>query len=109
MYVHEHNSSITTNNYKKLTLNTFEVFIIKKIINMLGSGDTLVVTKLDILARNTVEGIQIVQQLFDKGVTVHVLNIWMLENTSIGKFLLTTLLAVSRDGTEHYNWEDTNR
>jgi DNA invertase Pin-like site-specific DNA recombinase len=40
-------------------------------------------------------GINIVQQLFNKGVAVHVLNIELLENTSMGKFLLTTLLAVA--------------
>ena len=34
----------------------------------LSDGDTLVVTKLDRLARNKVEGIQIVESLFDKGV-----------------------------------------
>jgi DNA invertase Pin-like site-specific DNA recombinase len=55
----------------------------------------LVVTKLDRLARNTVEGIQIVQYLFDKGVAVHVLNVGLLENTTMGKFFLTTLLAVA--------------
>ena len=47
------------------------------------------------LARNTVEGIQIVQNLFNKGVAVHVLNVGLLENTSMGKFFLTTLLAVA--------------
>ena len=61
----------------------------------LSDGDTLVVTKLDRLARNTVEGIQIVESLFDKGVSVHVLNVGLLENTSMGKFFLTTLLAVA--------------
>ena len=57
----------------------------------LSDGDT----KLDRLARNTVEGIQIVESLFDKGVSVHVLNVGLLENTSMGKFFLTTLLAVA--------------
>jgi DNA invertase Pin-like site-specific DNA recombinase len=61
----------------------------------LKAGDTLCVTKLDRLARNTVEGINIVQELFNRGVAVHVLNIGLLENTSMGKFFLTTLLAVA--------------
>lgn len=65
------------------------------LLSKLKKGDTLVVTKLDRLARNTVEGIQIVQNLFDKGVAVHVLNVGLLENTSMGKFFLTTLLAVA--------------
>ncbi len=69
--------------------------IFNTIVNDLNSGDTLVVCKLDRLARNTVEGIEIVQSLFDKGVAVHVINVGLLENTSMGKFFLTTLLAVA--------------
>lgn len=65
------------------------------LINKIEPGSTLVVTKLDRLARNTVEGIQIVQSLFDKGVSVHVLNVGLLEDTIMGKFFLTTLLAVA--------------
>lgn len=66
-----------------------------KLIEELQEGDTLVVTKLDRLARNTVEGIQIIEKLFAKGVSVHVLNVGLLENTTMGKFFLTTLLAVA--------------
>lgn len=69
--------------------------IFNKLIENLKQGDTLVVTKLDRLARNTVEGINIVQELFNKGIAVHVLNVGLLENTSMGKFFLTTLLAVA--------------
>lgn len=69
--------------------------IFNKVMEELKEGDTLVVTKLDRLARNTIEGIQIVEKLFDRGVSVHVLNVGLLENTSMGKFFLTTLLAVA--------------
>ena len=69
--------------------------IFNEVLRELKEGDTLVVTKLDRLARNTVEGIQIVENLFKRGVAVHVLNVGLLENTSMGKFFLTTLLAVA--------------
>jgi len=68
---------------------------LKKVLDQLKEGDTLVVTKLDRLARNTVEGIEIVKGLFAKGVRVHVLNVGLLENTTMGRFFLTTLLAVA--------------
>jgi DNA invertase Pin-like site-specific DNA recombinase len=74
---------------------TTERPIFNKVIEDLKENDILVVTKLDRLARNTIEGIQIVQALFNKGVSVHVLNVGLLENTSMGKFFLTTLLAVA--------------
>ena len=51
--------------------------------------------KLDRLARNVVEGIEVVQNLFAKNVKVHVLNIGLLENTTMGKFFLATMLAVA--------------
>ena len=69
--------------------------IFNEVLRELKEGDTLVVTKLDRLARNTVEGIQIVEDLFKRNVAVHVLNVGLLENTSMGKFFLTTLLAVA--------------
>lgn len=69
--------------------------VFNDLLSNLNAGDILVVTKLDRLARNTVEGIQIVQDLFNKEVSVHVLNVGLLENTSMGKFFLTTLLAVA--------------
>ncbi|MGW5979329.1 recombinase family protein [Bacillus mycoides] len=68
---------------------------LQEVLSILKEGDTLVVTKLDRLARNTVEGIEIVKGLFSKGVRVHVLNVGLLEDTTMGRFFLTTLLAVA--------------
>lgn len=69
--------------------------VLKKLIAQLEKGDLLVVWKLDRLARNTKEGIDIIEQLFAKGVAVHVLNVGLLEDTTMGRFFLQTLLAVA--------------
>ncbi|MCJ8341815.1 MAG: recombinase family protein [Cetobacterium sp.] len=69
--------------------------ILSELLNSLKASDTLIVTKLDRFARNTVEGIQIIEDLFNRGISVHVLNVGLLENTTMGKFFLTTLLAVA--------------
>ena len=68
-----------------------------EVVEKIKKGDMLVVTKLDRLARNTIEGIQVVEKLFEKGVSVHVLNggLGLLEDTTLGRFFLTTLLAVA--------------
>lgn len=66
-----------------------------QLIKSLDKNHILVVSKLDRLARNTVEGIEIVERLFNMGVSVHVLNVGLLENTTMGRFFLTTLLAVA--------------
>ena len=65
------------------------------VMNQLQHGDTLIVTKLDRFARNVTEGIATIRYLFDKGVKVHVLNVGLLENTAMGNFFITTLLAVA--------------
>ena len=69
--------------------------VFNELLDKLQAGDTLVVTKLDRLARNTVEGIEVIESLFAKGVKVHVLNVGLLENTTMGRFFLTTMLAVA--------------
>jgi len=68
---------------------------LQKLVQLVKSGDTIMVTKLDRLCRNVAEGIQMVSRMFDIGVSVHVLNVGLLENTSMGKFFLATLLAVA--------------
>ena len=68
---------------------------LQALIDKLQAGDTLIVTKLDRLARNVTEGIELIRALFKKDVKVHVLNIGLLENTSMGNFFITTLLAVA--------------
>lgn len=80
---------------EKFTGTTTERPIFNALLTQLTEGDTLVVTKLDRLARNTKEGIEVIEELFDKGVRVHVLNVGLLENTTMGRFFLTTLLAVA--------------
>lgn len=69
--------------------------ILEEAISKLNEGDMLVVTKLDRLARNTEEGIQLIKMLFAKGISVHVLNVGLLENTTMGQFFITTMLAVA--------------
>ncbi len=77
------------------TATTTDRPIFGELVKQLEKGDVLVVTKLDRLARNTVEGVTIVKDLFARGVSVHVLNVGLLEDTSMGQFFLTTLLAVA--------------
>lgn len=69
--------------------------LLNSLINQIQTGDILCVTKLDRLARNTQEGITIIEGFFNRGVSVHVLNIGLLEDTAMGRFFLTVLLAVA--------------
>ena len=58
-------------------------------------GDTIIATKLDRYARTVIEGLQITQQLLDRGVTVHLLDMGIIDNSLTGQMLLTIMLAFS--------------
>ena len=57
------------------------------------TGDTLVVTKLDRFARTVTQGVQLIQRLIDKGVTVNVLNMGVMDNKPANKLIMTVMLA----------------
>ena len=69
--------------------------VFNEVIEQMQENDMLAVSKLDRLARNTEEGIKIVKELFKKKCSVHVLNVGLLEDTAMGQFFITTLLAVA--------------
>lgn len=65
----------------------------QQLLNKLEPSDTLVVTKLDRFARTTIEGVQTVQELFNRKIKVHILNMGLVEDTNIGHLILTIMLA----------------
>lgn len=64
-----------------------------KLLSVLQEGDTLICTKLDRFARTAVEGAQLVQELLSKGITVDILNVGRIDNSSVGKLLVQVLLS----------------
>lgn len=69
--------------------------IFNKLTEKLKANDILVVSKLDRFARNTVEGIKVVELFFKNKIAIHILNVGLLEDTPMGRFFLTTMLAVA--------------
>lgn len=65
-----------------------------KLKQVLQPGDTLIITKLDRIARTAVEGFQTIKELLDRGVEVVVLNMGRIETkTPMGKAMLQVMLA----------------
>lgn len=64
-----------------------------KLLAEIKEGDTLVVTKLDRIARSTSQGIELINTLLDKGIIVNVLNIGKIDNTPSGKLVRNVFLA----------------
>ena len=64
-----------------------------KLMAIMQSGDTMVVTKLDRIARSATQGIELIQMLLDRGIIVHVLNMGLMDNTPTGKLIRNIMLA----------------
>lgn len=63
------------------------------LIESLQAGDTLKVTKLDRFARTAGDGILLIRLLIDKGVSVHILNMGLIDDTPTGKLMVTMLMG----------------
>lgn len=66
-----------------------------KLLDKLEQGDKLVITKLDRIARSVSQGTEIIQALLDNGITVHVLNMGLMDNTPTGKLIRNIMLSFS--------------
>ena len=64
-----------------------------KLMDKLQNGDTLIVTKLDRLARNTQDALSSVKQMNDEGVILRVLNIGTIDNSPSGRLIFTVFSA----------------
>lgn len=64
-----------------------------KLLAKLEPGDTLIVTKLDRIARSTRGGIELLDELTGRGVVVHILNMGRLDDTPTGRLMRNILLA----------------
>lgn len=67
--------------------------IFNDVLSSLDEGDTLVVTKLDRFCRSTKEGLEYIDKLINKGVKIHILNMGLIEDTPMGRLIVTNLLA----------------
>ena len=64
-----------------------------KLLKVVKAGDTVVVVKLDRIARSTIQGCELMNELFAKGVAVNVLNMGMMDNSTTGKLIRSIFFA----------------
>jgi len=67
--------------------------IFNALLERLAFGDTLIVTKLDRFCRTAKEGLGYIDYLMGKDVKIHILNMGLIENTPMGRLIVTNLLA----------------
>ena len=64
-----------------------------KLLKIIQSWDTLIITKLDRIARSVMNGIQLIENLNDKGVIINVLNMGTIDNSPTGKLIRNIMLS----------------
>lgn len=64
-----------------------------KLLETVKENDQIIVTKLDRFARSALDAIQIIKELFEKGVVVYILNMGLVEDTPMGRVILTVMGA----------------
>lgn len=79
--------------YEEVYSGAKERKILDDIMNNLNKDDLLVVTKLDRFCRSTKEGLSYIDKLMNKGVKIHILNMGLIEDTPMGRLIVTNLLA----------------
>lgn len=71
---------------------------LEKLLAVIDDGDTLVVTKLDRLARSVQAGSTLIKELIDKGVAVRILNMGTspIDNSPTGTLMFNILLSFAQ-------------
>lgn len=64
-----------------------------RLMGLIKPGDALVVCKLDRIARSCKNGIEVIDELLSKGVSIEILNMGKFDNSASGKLLRTIMFA----------------
>lgn len=67
--------------------------VFSELLGKVQRGDIIVCTKLDRFCRSVRVGLGYIDTLLDKGVSIHILNMGLIEDTSMGRLIYTVLLA----------------
>lgn len=69
---------------------------LNELVKILKDGDTLIVTKLDRLGRSLGKTTELITELLNRGVKIHILNLGVLSNDSVNTLLRNVLLAFAQ-------------
>lgn len=91
---------LKTNGAEKIFFDTFTGTKMNRpqlneLLNNIKEGDTLLVTKLDRIARSLNQGAELVNSLIEKGVRINILNIGVMDNTPSSKLIRNIFFAFS--------------
>lgn len=64
-----------------------------KLLKTIVEGDTLIITKLDRISRSVQQGIGLINDLLERGIKIHVLNMGVMDDTPTGKLIRNIMLS----------------
>lgn len=67
--------------------------MLDKLIEQLNDGDTVIVTKLDRIARNAKGGLEIIDIILEKECSIRIMNMGIFDNSPTGKLMRTVMLG----------------
>ena len=67
---------------------------LERLKRKLVAGDKVIVTKLDRLARSTEDGLSLIKGWTEQGISIHVLNMGLIDHTPTGKLILGGLILM---------------
>jgi DNA invertase Pin-like site-specific DNA recombinase len=69
---------------------------LNKLVGLLREGDILIVSKLDRLGRSLSKTSELITELLERGVTINILNLGVLSNSSVNTLMRNVLLAFAQ-------------
>jgi DNA invertase Pin-like site-specific DNA recombinase len=69
---------------------------LNKLVSILKEGDTLIVSKLDRLGRSLSKTSELITELIERGITINILNLGVLSNSSVNTLMRNVLLAFAQ-------------
>lgn len=68
---------------------------LEKLVGLVKEGDTIIITRLDIVASSIPEGVRFVKNLFERGVSVYILNIGLVDRSQTGLLILKVMMELA--------------
>ncbi len=68
---------------------------LNNLLKVIQPGDTLIITKLDRIARSLIQGVQLLENLSGRGIIINVLNVGVIDSSPTGRLIRNIMLSFS--------------
>lgn len=69
---------------------------LNSLLSVIQEGDTLIITRLDRISRSLSQGVELIEELLNRGVIVNVLNIGLMDDSATGTLIRNVFLSFAQ-------------